>query len=406
MDLSQSLSRVPLLQSIPDDLLAELASRSTVLALAPGAHLCHEGDASHTLWVILDGELQAYRTDQEGERVNLNVLEAGELVGELALLDSQPRSASVACLTPCTLLAVEQDDFMALLQANPALIRPLLATLTEKLRQRIAQNFDREIAKRQIRNEAELERYRSLSQMVAGVAHELNTPLGIANTASSIVRNRLNATEIRAALGQNADSAISLDEILEALDLLARNLARAHKLVQSFKKISVDQVSDRLTTVNLLESVEDVVELFKINARKAGIQIEVVDQLPVDQRSWTGYPGILSQVLLNLLTNIERYAYPNRQGGKVCIALSAMEATGQSTFQIVVQDFGRGIAKEHLSQVFDPFFTTGRAIGGTGLGMAIVYNLVTEALKGRIDLASTLGEGVTVTLRFPQTLKQ
>lgn len=404
MTTRESLRRVSLLHSIPDDMLDELAESSAVVRLAAGDHICREGDESHTMYVILDGSLQAYRVDGSGERVNLNSLGASELVGELALLDNQPRSASVVCLTPCTLLAVEQQTFLGLLENNPTLIRPVLTTLTDKLRQRIAQNYERELAKRHIQTQAELERYRSLSQMVAGVAHELNTPLGIANTASSIIRNRLDEPEVRAALGQGERTRSALEEITEANALLVRNLSRAHRLVQSFKKVSVDQVSDKLATVNLRECVEDVIDLFKINARQAGIEVELVDRLPTDQRTWIGYPGMLSQVLLNLLTNVERYAYPNRQGGKVMIELSVVEGAARATFQLIVQDFGKGIAKEHLSQVFDPFFTTGRAVGGTGLGMAIVHNLVTEAFNGRIEVASTLGEGVTVTIRFPQKL--
>jgi len=121
-------------------------------------------------------------------------------------------------------------------------------------------------------------------------------------------------------------------------------------------------------------------------------------------RAWLGYRGFLSQVLLNLMTNIERYAYPDGTGGRVEIVVAAEGRRTDGGFVITVSDFGRGIAAGDLPRIFEPFFTTGRSKGGTGLGMAIVQNIVTTALKGQIELASTPGFGTKVTLRFPRTI--
>lgn len=400
-----ALRTVPLLAGAPEGLLEELAAHSHELNLPADAVICREGEASVTMFVILAGAVQAQRTGDDGEPILLNVLRAGELVGELALLDNAPRSATVLALEPTRLLAVEQRDFLDLLERYPALIRDVLATLAGKLRERIGQNYERELAKRRIQTQAELDRYRSLSQMVAGVAHELNTPLGIANTAAGMIAGRLNNPAVSAALRTDRQTANLLEDILDAKDLLTRNVARAHTLVQSFKKISVGQVADVLGATPLPAAVADVLELFRINARRAKLVFEVHNELAPDAPPWWGYAGLLSQVLLNLLTNIERYAYPNNTGGRVVIGLAAVEGAPRPTYTIRVQDFGRGMDAETQRRVFEPFFTTGRITGGTGLGMAIVYNLVTEALGGKITIESAEGVGTTVLLTLPDLAK-
>jgi len=248
----------------------------------------------------------------------------------------------------------------------------------------------------------ELARYRSLAQMVAGVAHELNTPLGTVNTAASIVKGRL-AAEVLSSLTGEPKALAALDDAREAADLIAANIARAHKLVQNFKKLSVGQISDTKEVLDLIDVVDEVIGLFKFNARQAKLVIEVRHCLSEPSaRAWLGYRGYLTQVLLNLLGNIERYAYPDGQGGRVEIEIVADKRRPDELFLLAIRDFGQGIVADHLPRVFDPFFTTGRSKGGTGLGMAIVHNIVTTALKGAIELESKLGSGTTVTLRLPR----
>jgi signal transduction histidine kinase len=118
-------------------------------------------------------------------------------------------------------------------------------------------------------------------------------------------------------------------------------------------------------------------------------------------RAWLGYPGYLTQIIINFLTNIERYAYPNKKGGKVIINLSDQQQNNQDYFVITVTDFGQGISSESLAKIFDPFFTTGRMQGGTGLGLAIVHNLITNILKGSIQAQSELGKGTSFCITLP-----
>jgi signal transduction histidine kinase len=155
--------------------------------------------------------------------------------------------------------------------------------------------------------------------------------------------------------------------------------------------------------MDLSEAVAEIIGLFNVSARRSGLEIVIRDMLPASSRSWVGYRGYLSQVLLNMLTNVERYAYPQGSGGRVEVTLDAAD-TPAPTLSVTVRDFGKGIRSEDLPRVFDVFFTTGRGAGGSGLGLAIVHSIVTGPLRGTISITSELGAGTTVTVTFPQTI--
>jgi signal transduction histidine kinase len=240
-------------------------------------------------------------------------------------------------------------------------------------------------------------RYRSLAQLVAGVAHEINTPLGIIATAASVLAQDL--TDLVCDAGPITGP---LQEAIEAASLISSNLARATRLVERFKSLSTSQAVTVVEDVDLTEVVDDVLALFAAKARAAGLAIEVVDERDDPKQRWTGDAGCLAEALLNLLSNVERYAYDPGEGGRVEIVLDGDDGH----FDVVVRDFGRGIPPEHLDQVWEPFFTTGRAAGGTGLGLAVVNNLVTDGMHGSAELRSEPGAGTSVHLRFPRTLPE
>ncbi|MBL1263231.1 response regulator [Methylomicrobium sp. RS1] len=250
--------------------------------------------------------------------------------------------------------------------------------------------------------EAALDRHRALTQAVAGIAHEINTPLGIVRTALSVIQNRLSQPAIAASIG--TEHAEPLEDILEAAALMGKHVDHTHRLIENFKKIAVDQMAEQQETVNLPETVQDAVDLFKLSAREAKLEISLdvsgIRQAP----EWHGYPGYLRQILLNFLQNIERYAYPDGRGGRVEITVKDGMDAEQHTpiFMLSARDFGAGIDSGHLTKIFDPFFTTGRGRGGTGLGLAIVKNMVTMALRGRISVDSESHKGTCFTITFPK----
>lgn len=244
----------------------------------------------------------------------------------------------------------------------------------------------------------EIDRQRALTQMVAGVAHELNTPLGVINTAVSIVEREL-GDDVFKKLAQDPDSSQLIEDFHEALGLIKGNVQRAHLLVQDFKKVSVSQLTDVKEPMSLSEAVREIFNLAKAHFRQSGMRIEIIDTIPVIEQTWVGYRGYLSQILLNFLTNIEHYAYPNQEGG---LAEIYVKTAGDDKFSISVKDYGKGMPEDVRDRVFEPFFTTGRSTGGTGLGMAIVHNLATIALKGTIHVKSEVGKGSEFTITFPR----
>jgi len=400
MSAEAFLGTVPLFADLTSDQRQSIVAAGRTRTAEAGETVFSEGDASDGLYVVLAGEVRIYKRNEDGTEVDLLTAGVGQYFGELALIDGGARSANVASKTPSEFFVLERETFLRLLTQSPPLLAATLSNLTQAVRTTSERVFREALQQQTIRSEMELARYRSLAQMVAGVAHEINTPLGTVNTAASIIKRRF-TPQLFGPLAEDPKKRAAIEDIGEANDLIEANIRRAHKLVQDFKKLSVGQVSDTKEVLDLVAVVEEVVGLFKINARQAKLAIEIRNELPeAGRRAWLGYRGHLTQVLLNLLTNIERYAYAEGVGGKVEIAV-ALESGRTECFLLTVRDFGRGIAPDDLPKVFTPFFTTGRSKGGTGLGMAIVHNIVTDALKGAIDVTSQLGAGTTVKLRLP-----
>ena len=258
------------------------------------------------MYVVLAGRAAAYRHGNAGDHVDIRRFEDGDYFGEVALLDSKPRTATVACETECRLFVIEQPDFRDVLTANPGIVFGVLVALADRAREQIEEHYQVELANLALEAEAEVERHRSLGQMVAGVAHELNTPLGITNTAVDMIAKRLSRPDVVALFERGDATGDCSTTSEEATTLAQRNIARAHHLIQDFKKIAVDQLVEVPQREDLAELVASTVDLFTINARQAGLTIDIDDRLPATNREWFGYPGPLTQVLMNLLTNIER----------------------------------------------------------------------------------------------------
>jgi signal transduction histidine kinase len=285
---------------------------------------------------------------------------------------------------------------------NSTLLKARISATLEKKRLR---EQELKLISQAMQAEAALERHRVLSQAVAGVAHEINTPLGIVKTALSIIKNRLSLPNIQSLFQGDSGNEALLQDVLESSSLMIKNVDNAHRLIENFKKIAVDQIIEHQETVNLPTLLNDAIDLFKISARQAKLDIRLdVSGIRQDQE-WRGYPGYLTQIMMNFLQNIERYAYPGGMGGKVDCAVTDRAGTDKAAqFILTVRDFGAGISPEHIGKIFEPFFTTGRGKGGTGLGLAIVSNMVTVAMQGTLSVESEPGYGTCFTVCFPKNL--
>jgi signal transduction histidine kinase len=284
---------------------------------------------------------------------------------------------------------------------NSTLLKARIGASLEKKRLR---NQEMLLVSQAMKAEAALENHCALTQAVAGIAHEVNTPLGIMRTALSVIQNRLAQPEIQSLFKINPEHEELLQDILDSSALMSKHVDNTHRLIENFKKIAVNQMAEQQETVNLPEVVQDAVDLFKLSARQARLEIALDVSAIRSMPEWHGYPAYLRQILLNFLQNIERYAYPDGQGGKVEIAVSDSVGEEQRIpiFILTVRDFGIGIDSAHIDKIFDPFFTTGRGRGGTGLGLAIVNNMVTLALRGKITVDSKPGTGTCFTVSFPK----
>ena len=396
-----ALERIPFFRHLDERELEGLARTGRRRACGAGEPIFREGDEPDGMYVVLAGAVKLVRRDAEDRQVQVARFEAGGYFGEPALLDGRARAATAMAVAPSELVVIERVEFLARLQnAEPEVLVRALGALSRATREATERMWEQELARERVRAEMEIERHRALVQMVAGVAHELNTPLGLAHTAGDMIEKRCHAS----ALAERADGDPAarrvLDDVLEASGLLRRNVVRAHSLVETFKQVSVQQLSDAVETVDVANVVADIVSLFELNAREAQLALRVEDRRDPDARSWTGSPGQLTQVLLNLLTNVERYAYPDGRGD-VEIALATVRSDGARALELTVRDFGRGLTPEQRAQIFEPFFTTGRGRGGTGLGMTIVHGLVTSAMDGTIAVESEPGRGTAVKVTLP-----
>jgi len=240
------------------------------------------------------------------------------------------------------------------------------------------------------------EKMAALGDMVAGIAHEINTPIGIAVTAASHFETR--TRDIATKLGANQMKRSDLDQYTKLSEETARmllvNLERAADLVQSFKKVAVDQSSEARRIFNLKRYTEDV--LLSLGPRMKKTRLEVVMNCP-DDIEVNSYPGAYAQILTNLIVNSIMHAYEPDQAGT--LRLDFRQEGSRVYFDY--RDDGKGIEDAILGRIFDPFFTTKRGSGGSGLGLHILYNIVSGTLNGSVEVFSTVGAGTHFRLSMP-----
>jgi signal transduction histidine kinase len=243
----------------------------------------------------------------------------------------------------------------------------------------------------------EAEKLAALGGLVAGVAHEVNNPVGISLTVASSLARRCEAfaTELRE--GQLRRS--RLEEFIggsrEAAKQLVSNLERAGELIQSFKQVAVDRSHEERRQFDLQQSTNQIVASLRPGLRRA--QLELVTEVP-ENVILDSYPGAYGQVLTNLMLNAVNHGFADGRHGTIRIEA---RRSAPSQVEIVFSDNGAGMSEEVQRRAFDPFFTTRRSQGGTGLGLHIVYNIVTRRLGGRIGLTSALGRGTTFRIALP-----
>jgi signal transduction histidine kinase len=249
------------------------------------------------------------------------------------------------------------------------------------------------------------EKMASLGRMVAGFAHEINTPVGVAVGAASHIQ------EAHAAICEllkqeevsEEELGARLREIEQASDLTLSNLRRAAQLVQSFKRTAADQTSDGLRSYQMREVIDDCVKSLTNVFKRSRIRFEV--DCPPDLKLF-GPVGALEQVLTNLIMNSWQHGYEEGQVKPDGLISLRAERAGPGRVRLVYRDDGQGMDAAVAPHVFEPFYTTRRGKGGTGLGMYIAYNLVTRALGGEITCTGASGAGVTFEMIIAERMER
>ncbi|MEH3144171.1 MAG: ATP-binding protein [Methylobacterium frigidaeris] len=241
------------------------------------------------------------------------------------------------------------------------------------------------------------EKLASLGQLVAGVSHEISTPLGIALTTSTQVQ--ADSTAFETLVNENRLSRSRLMQyaarMREGAHLMTTNLMRASDLLYSFKQVASDQVLEERRVIDLRAWIEELLKSLRALTLpgRHRIAVECPDGLSLDT-----YPGILAQVLTNAVKNAIEHGGRDRQTLRITVAARAAPAG----VILDISDDGAGIEPQHLGRVFDPFFTTARAHGGTGLGLHIIHNLVVHRLQGSVEIQSVVGQGTCLHLQLPR----
>jgi signal transduction histidine kinase len=241
------------------------------------------------------------------------------------------------------------------------------------------------------------EKMASLGRLVAGFAHEINTPIGVAVTSASTLQ--IYAKKINKLLGQEE---VDIDELVSALEMIDEgvnltlsNLERAADLVTSFKRTAVDQTSEELRPFEVKEAIKDTINTLHNRFKKTAIKIQVTCP-----KNFVIYnmPGAFEQILTNLLMNSLIHGFD--EGKNAGVIHITVRREGKH-LHLEYSDTGKGIAPENLEKIFEPFFTTHRGMGSSGLGMYICYNIVTTQLHGSMTCDSTPGKGVQFVIDFP-----
>ena len=250
-----------------------------------------------------------------------------------------------------------------------------------------------EVTQRQL---VESEKMSALGNLVAGVSHEVNTPLGIAITTHSIMADEFK--KLKSKLDSQSlsmkDMASFCDTSDSALSMQGENLNRAKKLIQNFKKTAADQHQLEIEILDIGQYYHRVISTLRsmLKPQKVSLEIKCEDRIML-----ATYPGIHAQILTNLISNSVKHGFADKnncgatsdnpkQENKILIEIKQLE---HDDVEVIYSDNGRGLSHEAQQHVFDPFFTTARKHGGIGLGMSIVFNLISEKLNGSIELEKT-----------------
>lgn len=316
------------------------------------------------------------------------------LLREDLLTDAPPLAVQPADADPdneLVQLEAAINRMVSARQADVAQLREYRDHLAEKVEERT------QLLKATQNELMQAEKLAALGSLVAGVSHELNTPIGNGLMLASTLAEKAPdvAEKVRGPGISRRELQGFLDETVEASRMLTSTLTRARELVQDFKSVAVDRQSAKRREFRLNDCIEETVGTIRpsLKGSSFAIALDLAEDATID-----GYPGAMSQVLSNLIDNAVRHGFDGCESGTIHVT-SAHGADGWMS--VTVADDGNGMSPTQQRRIFDPFYTTKLGQGGSGLGMAIVHRLITETMGGEIAVTSTPGQGTAFTLHIP-----
>lgn len=302
-------------------------------------------------------------------------------------------------------LTQELRTRMLELQASERTLQELTDQLEDRVKRRTAQlttanqslNDTVEALKRTQAELVQAEKLASLGSMVAGISHELNTPIGSTLTTATSLEDLFQRLDAQLALGNLKRSALA-DFVAQGQDMaqfLTRSTTKALNLVGSFKQLALDQTSAQRRSFDLREVIEANLDAFKAELAERGANLEIT---VADNVSCDSYPGPLGQIIHSVVQNALTHGFKDRDGGR--LRINADVQAGQISLHI--ENDGEAITPHVLAHIFDPFFTTQLGKGSSGLGLSVSHRLATSVLGGNLDARSSVPEGTCMTLTFPQ----
>ena len=349
------------------------------------------------LWVDLDEQRAVYARIASNEHVTQREVR----------LNLPGRQGIATCLISGRLLNVDGEECalwsvvdITELRRIQADIEDLNRTLEQRVAARTTELSSALDTLRQTQEELiRSDKMAALGSLVAGVAHELNTPIG--NSVTIATTLAANAVEIGAQHAAGRLRRRDFDEHLEvtreATGLLVRSLSRAEELVRSFKQVAMDQTSEQRRRFELGGFLHEMAITLSPMVKNSPYVLEIT---PIEALEMDSYPGALGQIFTNLLSNALLHAFDGRRHGHIRVT---PRQTAPGWVEIRFDDDGNGIPAANLPRIFDPFFTTRLGKGGSGLGLHIVYNLATRILGGRVEVDSAPGRGSSFVLTLPCT---
>ena len=350
----------------------------------------------------VDSEIQAFKAQRKNElNIEHKVVNSD---GSIKTVNQRAKLFLDEKGTPAKIIGSIQDITEKKMAEEE--IRSLNTDLEKRVEQRTSELNDSNIALTQSIQQlkdtqhqlVESEKMAALGGLVAGIAHEINTPVGVSVTAASHLSHKLKSYKEK--YFNDELTCDDFEKLIEssgkACKLVLDNLERAASLINSFKKIAVDQTSDEPRQVQLHQYLHEVISSLTPKLKRLDPKVLVT----CDETLWIfTHPGALSQILTNLIMNSLIHGFDEPLNRKEQIELNIEHDT--ENIVLTYQDNGKGLSQDKCERIFDPFFTTKRDKGGSGLGMHIVYNLVSQSLGGQIKVKSQEGQGVEFTITFP-----